>query len=155
MSWWNFLQYLDKSDSSKYGQWENGKDDKSSKSSYSPSPCAFLWKFFLSLSTKFFFCHFNLPGWFATHSVSCPLSSSIHSAPTLISVSVSLNLSSIETLVICRTLIWLPVPVDPAHRDQLWQLRQKSLSLSSASYFFLVMTKMTIVAIYWELKCLL
>ena len=51
------------------------------------------------------FCHSNLPGWFATHSVSCPLSSSIRSAPALISVSVSLNLSSIETLVICWTLI--------------------------------------------------
>ena len=41
------LKYLNKSDNGKYGQWENGEDDKSSKSSYPPSPCAFLCQFFL------------------------------------------------------------------------------------------------------------
>ena len=41
------LKYLNKSDNGKYGQWENGEDDKSCKSSYPPSPCAFLCKFFL------------------------------------------------------------------------------------------------------------
>ena len=50
------LKYLNKSDNGKYGQWENGEDDKSSKSSYPPSPCAFLCQFFFGV----FVIHFGI-----------------------------------------------------------------------------------------------